>query len=198
MIYTGFWLCIRAIVRSNGETGSLGLHQLPKGDGVKENHLEDVCLDWLSDLGWTSVHGDDLSPGGVHEARSRYSEVVLTPRLRDAVGRLNPSLTATEADEAVTKLAAYGAQSLVDGNREVYNWLRNGVPVERVEASGHRTVLRVRVIDFDGSNDLLAVRQFTSSRPGIRSRPTRPTSRNCSISTCSMLSPTARLRDTAH
>jgi type I restriction enzyme R subunit len=33
---------------------------------------------------------------------------------------------------------------VVDGNKEVYDWLRNGVPVERIEDDGRRTVLRVR------------------------------------------------------
>ncbi len=30
---------------------------------MKENHLEDVCLDWLDSLGWVSVSGDVLAPG---------------------------------------------------------------------------------------------------------------------------------------
>ncbi|HEX5353670.1 MAG TPA: type I restriction endonuclease subunit R [Rhodanobacteraceae bacterium] len=128
---------------------------------MKEDHLESACLDWLRELGWTCVHGDDVSPGGAQGARARYSDVVLAPRLREAVQRLNPGLAASEIDEAVDKLAGYGAQSLVDGNKEVYDWLRNGVPVQRIEPDGRRTVLRVRVIDFDGANDLLAVQQFT-------------------------------------
>jgi type I restriction enzyme R subunit len=128
---------------------------------MKEDHLESVCLDWLGELGWTCAHGDDVSPGGAQCDRAKYSDVVLASRLRDAAARLNPELTATEVDEVVDKLSAYGAQSLVDGNKEVYDWLRNGVPVQRIETDGRRTVLRAQVIDFDGANDLLAVQQFT-------------------------------------
>jgi len=128
---------------------------------MKEDHLESTCLDWLRELGWTCVHGDEVSPGGAQCARARYSDVVLAPRLREAVLHLNPELTAAKTDEAVDKLSGYGAQSLVGGNKEVYDWLRNGVPVQRIEADGTRAVLRVRVIDFDGANDLLAVQQFT-------------------------------------
>src|SRR6185312_3763850 len=113
---------------------------------MKEDHLESACLDWLRELGWSCVHGDEVSPGGAQNARVRYSDVVLVPRLRKAAQRLNPELAAAEIDEAVDKLAGYGAQSLVDGNREVYDWLRNGVPVQRIEADGRRNVLRVRVI----------------------------------------------------
>lgn len=128
---------------------------------MKEDHLESACLDWLGELGWTCVHGDEVSPGGDQCDRARYSDVVLASRLRGAVARLNPELTAAEVDEVVGRLSDYGAQSLVDGNKEIYDWLRNGVPVQRIEPDGRRTVLRARVIDCDGGNDLLAVQQFT-------------------------------------
>jgi type I restriction enzyme R subunit len=128
---------------------------------MNENHLEAVCLDWLAGLGWACLHGDAVSPGGEEAARERYSEVVLAPRLRAAVARLNPGLSGYEVDEVTAKVASYGSQSLVDGNREMYDWLRHGVPLERIEADGRRSVLRVPVIDFEGGNDLLAVQQFT-------------------------------------
>ncbi len=135
---------------------------------MNENHLEDACLEWLAGLGWTCVHGDDVSPGNEREARSRYSDVVLAPRLRAAIERLNSELSPIEIDEALTKVAMYGAQSVVDANKEIYDWLRNGVPVERIESDGRRTVLRVRTIDVTGQNDLLAVRQFTVHGQKIR------------------------------
>ena len=128
---------------------------------MKEDHLESVCLDWLGELGWACAHGDDVSPGGTQCDRAKYSDVVLASRLHDATVRLNPELTATEVNEVVDKLSGYGAQSLVDGNKEVYDWLRNGVPVHRIESDSRRTVLRARVIDFVGANNLLAVQQFT-------------------------------------
>jgi type I restriction enzyme R subunit len=128
---------------------------------MNENHLEAVCLDWLAGLGWTCLHGDAVSPGGEQAGRERYADVVLAPRLRDAVLQLAPDLSPSEVDEVVAKVTSYGSQSLVDGNREMYDWLRNGVPLERIESDGRRSVLRVQVIDFDGPNDLLAVQQFT-------------------------------------
>lgn len=136
--------------------------------GIWEDHIEQATLEWLEGLGYVRMHGDDLSPGGDDAPRKRYSDVVLRPRLRDAVTRLNPDITLKEVDAAVDALAGYASQSIVDGNREVYDWLRNGVPVERVDADNHRTVLRVRVIDPEGKNDLLAVQQFTVHGQKVR------------------------------
>ena len=134
-----------------------------------ENHLEAACIAWLQGLGWTCMSGEGLAPGGEEHARERWSDVVLTPRLRGAVNRLNPGIKPAEADAVVAQLATYGAQSLVDGNREVYDWLRNGVPVERLEDDGRRTVMRARVIgDKAGDNDLLAVQQFTVQGAKVR------------------------------
>lgn len=133
---------------------------------MKENHLEQACLDWLASLGWQCMAGDAFVPG--EGERERWSDVVLPRRVRAAAARLNPGLAPADVDAAVAQLAGYGAQSLVDGNREVYDWLRNGVPVERVAADGHREVLRVRVLDFEGANDLLAVQQFTVQGQKLR------------------------------
>jgi type I restriction enzyme R subunit len=135
---------------------------------MNENHLEAVCLDWLDGLGWTCLHGEAVSPGGEQAGRERYADVVLAPRLRDAVLRLAPDLSPAEVDEVVAKVASYGSQSLIDGNREMYDWLRNGVSLERIEPDGRRSVLRVPVIDFDGPNDLLAVQQFTVHGQKVR------------------------------
>jgi type I restriction enzyme R subunit len=136
---------------------------------ISEGHIEQATLEWLSGLDYAVMHGDDLVPGTEDDAlRRRYSDVVLKPRLRAAVARLNPGLTPTEIDTAATAVSTYASQSVVDGNKEVYDWLRNGVPVDRVETDGRRTVVRAQVIDFEGGNDLLAVQQFTVHGQKIR------------------------------
>lgn len=128
-----------------------------------EDHLEELTLEWLTDLGYQCLAGDDVSLGGKCEGRTKYSQVVLRPRLEEAIDRLNPDLPHSSRTAAVEQLASYASQSLIDGNREVYGWLRGGIPVEVIEKDGHRSVKLAQVIDFENpeSNDLLAVKQFT-------------------------------------
>lgn len=113
------------------------------------------------------AHGDDISPGGGNVCRDRFSEVVLAPRLRAAVIRMDPALSADQVDRVVAKVTGYGSQSLVDGNRELYDWLRNGVPLDHTAADGRREVARVRVIGADGGDDLLAVSLPISWKPRL-------------------------------
>ena len=63
-----------------------------------------------------------------------------------------PAQLRQRIDQAVTLVAGYGSQSVVDGNKEVYDWLRNGVPVDRVESDGRRTIERARVILAEATN----------------------------------------------
>lgn len=135
---------------------------------MNENHLEQACLEWLEGLGFSILQGDTVSPGGTEGGREKYSEVVLKNRLRLGVERLNPSITKQEVDDTVSRLAFYSAQSLVDGNKTVYEWIRNGVPVERIEDDGTHSLLRVQVIGPSDQNDLLAVQQFTVHGQQIR------------------------------
>lgn len=135
---------------------------------MTENHLEDLCLDWLAELGYECLLGDEVSPNGAEEDRARYSDVVLGSRLQSALKRFNPTASARELSEAFNKIAGYASQSLVDGNKELYDWLRNGVPVERVDADGHRTVSLLTVIDAKGNNDFVALRQFTVQGQKLR------------------------------
>lgn len=59
---------------------------------ISEDAVEQACLGWLRDLGWSTAHGPDISspdarmPG---TERASYREVVLTRRLREAIARVN-------------------------------------------------------------------------------------------------------------
>jgi len=135
---------------------------------MNENDLEDACFTWLSDLGYEVLTGDDVSPGGGDQDREHYSDVVLSSRLRAALEKFNPTCTAAEMDEAFNKVAGFSSQSLVDGNKALYDWLRNGVEVDRMGADGVPTVIRLKVFSPGRDNDFAAVRQFTIHGKKVR------------------------------
>src|SRR5690606_39075726 len=66
-----------------------------------EAELEELLLDELRSVGWAVQHGPDVDPESEHPERDDYREVVLQPRLRAAVARLNPQLDADAVDDVV-------------------------------------------------------------------------------------------------
>ena len=119
---------------------------------------QETFADHLSGvLGWESVyaHNDEtFGPNGTL-GRASEREVVLVRDLRAAVQRLNRDLPESAREQAVEKLTRVDfARSLIQRNREFYDFIRNGVPVEWRDAGGQTQHVRARVIDFANENAL--------------------------------------------
>ena len=80
-----------------------------------ESHVETAALEWLSGLGYAVGHGPDISPDGPTPERTNYDQVLLTPRLRDALQRLNSHLPTETLEEALRKVQQSETPSLVEG-----------------------------------------------------------------------------------
>jgi type I restriction enzyme R subunit len=132
-----------------------------------EDHLvEQPAINLFEELGWTTVSAIEevRGPSGTL-GRETKSEVVLLPKLRAALDRLNPRLPAEAISFAISEFARdRSAMSVAAANRELWELVRDGVKVlvpDR-ERGGQKTE-RVRVIDWENpqSNDFLLVRQMT-------------------------------------
>ena len=120
--------------------------------------VQETFADHLSGvLGWESIfaHNDEtFGPNGTL-GRASEREVVLVRDLRAAVQRLNRDLPESAREHAVEKLTRVDfARSLIQHNREFYDFIRNGVPVEWRDAGGQTRHARARVIDFANENAL--------------------------------------------
>jgi type I restriction enzyme R subunit len=127
--------------------------------------VELPAMDLLASMGWAVVDAtDEVFGAGGTLGRASAAEVVLRPRLRAALARLNPGLAAeglTQAEEALTR--DRGGMGLLAANRELYGLLKAGVPVEVPDERGGRQTVLARVIDWReaAANDVVAVRQLT-------------------------------------
>jgi type I restriction enzyme R subunit len=121
----------------------------------------------LAELGWQTACGleETFAPQGGDLDRRDRREVVLQPRLRAALERLNPGQPPEAISAAIEELSRNrSAMGLVAANREVYRLLKDGVlvSVPDLERGGLNKV-RLRVIDWERptENDWLAVNQFS-------------------------------------
>jgi type I restriction enzyme R subunit len=128
--------------------------------------VEQPAIALFAELGWQTVSAfeETFGPDGTL-GRDTKGEVVLLPRFRAALERLNPGLPAEAISAAVDELTRdRSAMLLAAANREVYFLLKDGVTVSLPdhEGGGQKTE-RVRVIDWQNpeANDFLLVSQFS-------------------------------------
>ena len=59
---------------------------------LNESIVEAVSLGWFQELGYAALPGPQLAPGEPAAERDSFADVVLVGRLRQAIGRLNPTI----------------------------------------------------------------------------------------------------------
>ena len=135
-------------------------------DYTEELLVEQPAIELFAKLDWAtaSASEESLGPTGTLGRETR-SEVVLVPKLRVALERLNPALPSDAINSAIDELTHdRSAMSLAAANRDVWDLLRDGITVfvADQERGGQKTE-RVRVVDWDNpqANDFLLVSQMT-------------------------------------
>ncbi|WP_437528254.1 type I restriction endonuclease subunit R [Sorangium sp. So ce726] len=132
---------------------------------TRESHIEQAAAGLFRAMGWSTAYAMEevLGERGTL-GREHQGEVVLRPRLRAALEKLNPEAPPEALAQAIDELTRdRSAMSLVQANREIYELLKKGIVVRAGAADEEgEGDLRVRVIDWEepGKNDFLAVQQF--------------------------------------
>ena len=132
----------------------------------EEQLVEHPAISLFATLGWQTVSAMEETFGaGGTLGRETKGEVVLVPRLREALWKLNRGLPPGTIETAIDELAHdRSAMSLEAANREVYQLLKEGIMVSVPDReSGGQTSERLRVMDWEhpGNNDFLLVSQFS-------------------------------------
>ncbi|HMM12705.1 MAG TPA: type I restriction endonuclease subunit R [Bacteroidales bacterium] len=140
-------------------------------NSITENEIEDIALSYLQGLGYSCLSGTVISPDGEHPER-QYNEVVLVNRLRDAIDKLNPSITQDAKDDALKKVLRTESPNLLINNENFHRYLTDGVDVEVRTESGIRGE-KIYIVDFENpeNNEFLAVNQFTVVEGNQNKRP---------------------------
>ncbi len=136
--------------------------------------VEQPAIALFAELGWETANcwsewigpPDDAQPDRLYLGRETTAEVVLVPKLRVALARLNPELPPEALDLAVEELAKdRSSMSPAHANREVYGLIRDGVRVTVSSEEAGDEVETVRVIAWNDpeNNDFFLASQFRVS-----------------------------------
>jgi type I restriction enzyme R subunit len=128
---------------------------------ITEDHLEQQCCEWFTELGYTHVFAPQLDSDGTSPERTDFRQVILTGRLRSALQRLNPEVPASTIESAVLQLANPNVPGLLASNRNFHRWMTQGLPITYMDGN-QQVGIRLKVIGFDdpASNDWLVVNQM--------------------------------------
>lgn len=127
-----------------------------------EDLLEEAAIEILQNLGYDYASGLELSPGGSQVEREDYKEVILLPRVQNALRLINAELPEEALEEAYRRIITFNNPNLIENNRSFHQLMTEGIEVSYKENDEIRTK-RAYVIDFENPlrNDFLAVNQFT-------------------------------------
>jgi type I restriction enzyme R subunit len=128
---------------------------------LNESHIEEADIQFYElMLGYKHIDAWEKQLIG----RDSLQDVVLKDRLIDALKELNQHLPQSCIDHAVHELSKSRVSlTPVMANKEVYELIRNGVPVTYTNAQGREVPDYVRVIDFEQptKNDFVVVSQLS-------------------------------------
>ena len=137
--------------------------------------IEQPAIALFRDLGYQTINAFHEQPGaGSTLGRDTFQEVVLIPRLRSALRKLNPTAASEAIELAIEDITRdRSALSPAQANRDIYNLLKHGIQVRVRGAGGDEIDETVRVIDWRAptNNDFLLVSQMKVSGEMYNRRP---------------------------
>jgi len=131
--------------------------------GFREDHVEEAGIETLKELGWQYLPTNAVAPDGAAPQRASFSDVVLLPRLRHALGVINPTVPEGAIEDAIKQVTVSETPNLIEENRRIHGLMTDGVSVEYRGRDGRIVGDTVWLIDFTDidNNDWLVLNQFT-------------------------------------
>jgi type I restriction enzyme R subunit len=138
-----------------------------------ESVVEGAALGYFRELGYETKFGPDIAPDGRAPERQNWNDVVLIDRLKAAIDRINPHISAEAREDAFRKVQRTESPNLIVSNRRFHDLLANGVDVETRRKEGRIAGDKAWLADFahPEKNDWLVVNQFAVIENGHSRRP---------------------------
>lgn len=139
---------------------------------ITESDIESLAIDRLEALGYSYLYGPSIASDGDYPERESYSQVILTGRLRAAIGKINPKLPASVLDQAVKEVQRVATPDLVQTNENFHRLLTEGITLDVRHDDGERGTT-VWLVDFQNpaNNEFVVCNQFTVIENNQNKRP---------------------------
>lgn len=132
---------------------------------MNEDAIEQLCLEWLRELGWSVTYGPDLLPDEEGRGGEREDErqVLLLGRLRTQLLEINEHLPEEALEDAIKQVENLAGSNLVTTNLAFHRMLTEGIDVSFEDGEHGTRHDKCWLVDWDemGLNECLAVNQYT-------------------------------------
>ncbi|WP_051138781.1 type I restriction endonuclease subunit R [Agromyces italicus] len=137
--------------------------------GYSEAQWEQDLLDQLAEpLLWQTKRGEEIAPGSGE--RDSWDDLVIRPRLLQAMQQLNPAVPAPYLEQALAEIVTPSSQDAITENQRIHKILIDGYRLSYLDVDGTERHPSIRLVSPDPDrNDWLAVNQVTIRRPSTGS-----------------------------
>ncbi len=132
----------------------------------EKNFVEDPFLNELEKIGWKVIRLETDSRTKERQIpsssfRTSFNEVILVPKLQDALFKINPWLEKDQIDEVIQKIQNFSNADLIKANQYVLNLLHENTTVSKNRKTNEKSPT-VRYMNFDDptKNNFTAISQF--------------------------------------
>ncbi len=144
---------------------------------ITENTIEKFSIELLEHLGYGYIYAPDIAPDSESslsgaERRDSYEDVLLTERLQNAIGRINPKVPNDAQEDALKEIQRINFPELIANNETFHRMLTEGIKVS-YQQDGHQRGDLIWLIDFENleNNEFIVANQFTVIENGNNKRP---------------------------
>jgi type I restriction enzyme R subunit len=125
-----------------------------------EADWEGAAKERLGELDWKPLEGQSIAPGSGE--RDSWAELLIRPRLLEALRRLNPTVPAQYLQQALAEIASPTSNDPLAENHRIHDCLVDGYRLSYIDTDGYEANPTIRIISQEpDQNDWLAVNQVT-------------------------------------
>lgn len=132
----------------------------------EKRHVEEPLLAQLEKQGWTVLRLEQKQEPQ-ESFRQNFGQVVLMPKLEEALRKINPFLRDDQVAEVAQRITTFPGRSLIENNKQVLQYLLENTTVSINHDTGESSPT-VRYVDFKTrtNNSFIAISQFKVRIPG--------------------------------
>jgi type I restriction enzyme R subunit len=126
----------------------------------EKTNVEEPLLAQLEAQGWEVIRLAQVQQPS-ESFRQHFGQVVLIPKLEEALRKINPFLEDDQVGECVARITQFQQSTLIENNQKVLRLLLENTVVAQNRKTGEQSPT-VRYVDFKevGNNSFIAISQF--------------------------------------